>query len=286
VVYRDRIMPRFGQTGAPILSNYARDLLRPSYNAIRKSAAPLRVIGGRLRYLSPFDMRFKGAFSSYEEAFAKAESLGMAGFDHDEAADAWIPQMSQVTPWDYPVLFWLKPLMDEVDGLVDAGGHIGTKYRAWKHLLPHDGSFRWAVYDLPAIARLGKRLAERDGLTELSFFDTIESAPKVDLFLGSGLMQYLDMPLSVLLGRMQQLPTHLILNKVAVREGPTVVTLERVNEAYVPYQIRTEKPFIEDVQSLGYRMVDRWTIPTLAQVIATHPELGTSTSVGYYFRRD
>jgi hypothetical protein len=35
------------------------------------------------------------------------------------------------------------------------------------------------------------------------------------------------MPLSGLLRRMQKLPTHLILNKVAVRDGETLVTLQR-----------------------------------------------------------
>jgi putative methyltransferase (TIGR04325 family) len=266
------------------LSNFARDFLRPSINAVRRSAAPLRAIGGRLRYLSPFERRFTGAFSSYEKAYAKAQSLGMAGYDHEEVADVTVTQMSRIVPWDYPVLFWLRPLMEEIDGLVDAGGHVGTKYHAWKNILPLDASFRWAVYDLPAIVRVGKRLAERDDLTQLSFFDSIEQAPAAPLFLGSGLMQYLDLPLSALLRRMQQLPTHLLLNKVALRDGPTVVTLERIGKSHVPYQIRSETAFVEEIQALGYRMVDRWTIPSLSHVIDTHPELGASTSAGFYFR--
>ncbi len=36
--------------------------------------------------------------------------------------------------------------------------------------------FRWIVYDLPAIIRVRRRLAERDGLTGLRFVDRIEDA--------------------------------------------------------------------------------------------------------------
>jgi putative methyltransferase (TIGR04325 family) len=266
------------------MSSYARELLKPTVNFVRHSVAPLRAIGGRLRYLSPFPRRFTGAYSSYEQAYSKAQSLGLAGYDHEEVADIALAQMSLVAPWDYPVLFWLRPLMGELDGLVDAGGHVGTKYRAWRDLLPIGSSFRWSVYDLPAIARVGARMAERDGLDQLSFFDRIEEAPASPLFLGSGLMQYLDTPLSALLRRMPRLPTHLILNKVALRKGAPVVTLERIGRSYVPYQVRSEGTFIEDIQAMGYSMIDRWTIPSLSNVIETHPELGASTSSGFYFR--
>jgi len=173
-----------------------------------------------------------------------------------------------------------------VDGLIDAGGHMGTKYRAFRPLLSLDGSFRWIVYDLAAIVRAGRSLAERDGLTGLSFVDRIEDAGATPLFLGSGLMQYLDMPLSDLLKRLPSLPPHLILNKVALRKGGAVVTLERIGKTHVPYHMRDEATFIDDVTRLGYRLVDRWSIPSLSHVIDTHPELGRSESAGFYFRLD
>jgi hypothetical protein len=63
-----------------------------------------------------------------------------------------------------------------------------------------------------------------------------------------------------------------------------VVTLERIGKSHVPYQIRSERAFIGDVQALGYSMVDRWTIPSLSHIIETHPEMGASTGAGFYFR--
>ncbi len=67
---------------------------------------------------------FTGAYSSYEAAFATAKTMPMAGYDHEEIASVGFSKMCQVLPWDYPVMFWMRNLMEEIDGVIDAGGHI------------------------------------------------------------------------------------------------------------------------------------------------------------------
>lgn len=266
------------------IKNTAYPLLRSAVRSLNRSLTPLKAAGGRLRYLSPFPQRFTGAYSSFEDAIAAARSNGLAGYDHEEIAQVAFEKMCQVAPWDYPVLFWMRQVMGEIDGLVDAGGHMGTKYRAFRDLLALERSFRWVVYDLPAIVQAGRSRAEQDKLDNLHFVGRIADVGPVPLFLGSGLLQYLDIQLSDLLGQMPALPRHLLLNKVALSEGAAVVTLERIGKAIVPYQMRDEEVFRRDVERLGYHLVDRWTIPSLAHVIETHPELGPSESAGFYFR--
>ncbi|MBU3995908.1 MAG: methyltransferase, TIGR04325 family [Actinobacteria bacterium] len=268
------------------LGRTTRFLLKSSIAGLGHSLAPLRAVGGRLRYLSPFPRRFTGAYASFEEAVAAAGTGALVGYNHHEIASVAFEQMCQVMPWDYPVLFWLRNLLDEIDCVVDAGGHMGTKYRAFRGLLPLSSTFCWIVYDVPAIVAAGRQRALRDGLTQLSFVDRIEDAPAASLFLGSGLMQYLDLPLPALLANMQSPPRCLLLNKVAFRRGGAVVTLERIGRAYVPYQIRDEETFLGDLERIGYRLIDRWSIPELSHVIETHPELGPSESAGFYLRRD
>lgn len=270
-------------SGSP-WSSHARSALKGAVQAAAQGFSPLRLAGGRLNYLSPFPRRFTGAYASYDAAMAAARRRTMAGYDHAEIANVAFTKMCEVAPWDYSVLFWMRSLLPEIDGLVDAGGHMGTKYRAFRPLLQLDDSFRWTVYDLSAIVRAGQSLAEKEGLTGLSFVERIEDAGAMPLFLGSGLMQYLDMPLSGLLARMPHLPRHLILNKVALRKDGAIVTLERIGKSYVPYQMRNEAEFIGDIARLGYTQVDRWSIPSLSHVIDTHPELGRSESAGFYFR--
>ena len=259
--------------------------LRDARRRVEKFVTPLQALSGRLRYFLPIPRRFTGAYSSYQEALAAARNGALAGYDHDEIAPVAFEQMCRLAAWDYPVLFWMRDLVRETGSLVDAGGHMGTKYRAFRSHLPLGEDFRWVVYDLPAIVRAGQKLADKDQLTRLSFVDRMADAGPTPLFLGSGLMQYLDVPLGKLIGEMPEAPKHILLNKVALRKGPTVVTLEQIGRARVPYQIRNEAEFLQHVTGLGYELVDRWAIPSLSTRIDTHPELGRTESAGFYFRK-
>jgi putative methyltransferase (TIGR04325 family) len=168
-----------------------------------------------------------------------------------------------------------------VTNIVDAGGHMGTKFFAFREMLMLQDRVEWIVYDLPALVRAGRARAEREGVPGLRFIDRLEDAPPSHLFLASGLLQYLDVPFPQLLARLPARPRHMIINKVALREGPTVVTLERHGDARVTYQIRNQNTFMSEISELGYRVVDHWTIPILSHVIPTHPELGASQSKGF-----
>lgn len=266
--------------------NLARQnlMLRNLAETMVQALSPLKAASGRLKYLSPFPRRFSGAYESYEKAMEAAGRTALAGYDNDEVTDVSFDQMCKIAPWDYPVLFWMNKLEAELDGLVDAGGHMGTKYRAFRNHLSLEPSFRWIVYDVAAVVRAGRARAQREDCPGLEFVDDISLAADVQLFLGSGLLQYLDKPLSQLISSMGTRPRHLLLNKVALRKGPEVVTLERIGPALVPYRMRNEAAFMRNVCQLGYKLVDRWSIPSLSHVVETHPELGASESAGFYFR--
>jgi putative methyltransferase (TIGR04325 family) len=264
----------------------ARPDLKTLVRYARAALMPARMVVGRLKLLSPLPRRFSGAYASHAQALSAPATGRVAGYNHDQVAEVSFEKMCQVMVWDYPVLFWLERLLPEVDRLVDAGGHMGTKFRAFRPLLPIDGKVDWVVYDLPAIVRAGRARAMQEGLDGLAFTDDLATVASADLFLASGLLQYLDVSLSELLGRLPSLPRHLIINKLAVREGEMVVTLERIGTAMVPYQIRNRQGFMAELDGLGYRVVDSWTIPSLSHVIDTHPELGASQSMGLYLRLD
>lgn len=232
------------------------------------------------RFLTP--QKFRGAYSTRDEAIAAVRPGMLVGYDNDAVVNVSLEVMSKVALLDYPVLYWLKRLCPVC--VLDAGGHVGTKFRAFKNYLDLDNNIIWVVYDVPAVVRAGRAFAERDNLPRLSFIDDLSEAPNADVLLASGLLQYLDIPFSELLGRLPVLPQHLVLNKVATREGPTVVTLENFGCAEVPYQIRNREEFENSFRSLSYEIVDEWTIPSLSWTIPKHPELGASISRGYYAR--
>jgi len=235
--------------------------------------------------IRPSPHRFRGVFSTYEQAMAAVRRGALRGYDHDANTAISFEEMCQLTLRDYPVLFWLQRLAPEIKCLIDAGGHMGTKYRAFRGRLDAFENIQWVIYDLPAIVRAGRDRARLDGLDDLLFIDSISEAPPADLLLASGLLQYLDIPFADLLNRLQPLPQHLILNKVATREGPSIVTLENLGPSETPYQIRNRAEFEASLEALGYVIVDQWVIPEFSHVIPGHASFGTSSSRGYYARR-
>ena len=237
---------------------------------------------GRLRALRRENVRFRGAFASYDEAMAHVRPGLLPGYDHDRVTPVSRELMQQVPLWDFPVLYWLKQLTPEITRLVDAGGHIGVKYRAFGPYLDLD-CIDWIVYDLPALVKAGRAQVRPQDRT-LSFVERIEDAPAADVLLASGLMPYLNEPLVDLVRRLRAPPRHILLNKVVTRDGPTVVTLENFGVAEVPYHIRDAREVPDALETLGYDIIDSWTIDSLAHRIQTHPELGRATYRGYVAR--
>ena len=242
-----------------------------------------RAIARRVRRPAAQDgPTYRGAFPTHAAAMAAVRPHMLAGYDHDEVAPIAFERMCQVTLWDYPVLFWLDRLLPGTTRLIDAGGHMGTKFRAFRKHLNLPAGFDWTVYDVPAIVRAGRARAQRDGLTGISFYEKLEETPPADLLLCSGLLQYLDIPFADLIARLPVKPRHIILNKVATRAGPTVVTLEGFGTAEIPYQVRDHAEFLGALEALGYTLEDAWTIPELSR---SHPTFGFSTSRGFYARQ-
>ncbi len=227
----------------------------------------------------PGASRFRGNFATVERAMAAVRRGQLAGYDHEANAEIAFEEMCRLLPWDYPVLFWLDRLVRNAPNLIDLGGHMGTKYRAFRRFLDLPDRFDWAVYDLPPMVRAGRARAKADGLTGLSFHDTLQGTPASDLVLASGLLQYLDRPFTDLMNGLPQLPRDLVLNKVATCEGPSRVTLEKFPESEVPYQIRNRCEFEDSLAEMGYRIVDQWTIPSFNHTLSRGL---LTTSRGYY----
>lgn len=236
---------------------------------------------GRFRAWRREPVRFRGAFASYEAAMRNVRNGMSAGYDHDAVTDVSREFMQQIALWDYPIVYWLQRL--QPTALIDAGGHVGVKYRAFQPFLDLDRT-DWIVYDLPAQVRAGRAQRKPHDST-LSFVDRIEDAPAAEALLASGLLPYLQEPFTDLVRRLQAPPRHILLNKVVTRDGPTIVTLENFGVAEVPYQIRNVKEIPEALATLGYEIVDSWVIEQLAHRIQTHPELGRCTYRGYVARR-
>lgn len=238
----------------------------------------------RLRQHSRRPTRFAGAWPTRAAALASLPDTAKAGYDDPSVAEVSFEFMAQVASTDYPVLFWMHRILKPGDRVLDAGGHLGTKYLAWRDHLDL-AQIAWTVQDLPGIVQAA-RAAQAEGRvpSAVTFVETAQGVA-ADVLLASGLLQYLDRPLGDVVAEMAAPPRQIVLNKVATRKGPGVVTLERIGPARVPYQIRNRTQFEDSLNGFGYRVADSWDLPELSHVIPTHPWLGPSLSRGYLLER-
>ncbi len=229
--------------------------------------------------------RFAGLYPSRAAALAALSNDQTSGYNDASLADVSFDWMCQRAAWDYPVLYWLKTLSQEGTKILDAGGHLGTKYIAFSDVWDVK-LINWTVFDVPqTIGVAQKRQREGKLPAEVTFIDDLDDAGPCDILLASGLIQYMDEPFSEFVSRLAVKPHHIILNKVPLCEEEAYVTLERIGSARVPYQVRAKAAWQAEIDQLGYDIVDSWDIDSLHHKIATHPWHAKSESWGYVLRR-
>ena len=226
----------------------------------------------------PRGPRFSGVWQTRPAA---SMACGTAGYDDEGIADVSFDLMCVRAVWDYPIIFWLKRLLPDHPTVIDAGGHMGTKYIAFSDVL-NLRDVRWTVYDLPGIVAAARARQGTGGIPQaIGFEHALDALGSADVLIGSGLLQYLDRPFADFVGALDEKPKHILLNKVATRDGPSIFTAERIGCNRVPYQIRNRNSWEAEIAAMGYDIVDSWTIPELGHVITPHPWLGRSESRGY-----
>jgi putative methyltransferase (TIGR04325 family) len=190
-------------------------------------------------------------------------------------------------PHDYPVMFWLQKLLAlGCTRIFDLGGHVGTRYYAFRPYLDYSDAGRWLVCDVPAVAAAGQRMAARNGSApRLSFCDRFEQAEGMDVLLALASLQYLRETLADRLKNLTSAPTHLILNAVPLHPRYSYFTLQSIGTAFCPYRITAVEEFLAPYADLGYTLVDRWENPDKRCAIPFHPDRSLDRYFGFYFRR-
>jgi len=258
--------------------------------SLKRATLAVKGLYARLRVVLRRPPRFSGVFTTRDEALSSLPADQRSAYDSDGVAEVNFTAMIQRMAWDYPVIHWirettLKKQKKELS-ILDAGGHMGTKYISFADLLPVDDMV-WSVYDLPSIIRTARSYQATGKVPgNIRFIDHPREAGEVDLLLASGLLQYLDIPLASLVDQLAVPPRYILLNKVAVRDGDSIVTLEKIGKVLVPYHTRSKSAFESELSGMGYRILDTWPIPDLSHRISTHPWLSASQSVGYMLERD
>ena len=226
-----------------------------------------------------------GIFGSYAEAFAAIPRRRAGGWDHAAAAGMWVDYVAPVRPSTYPILFWLRMLLQPDVRLVDLGGSIGLTYYACRKFDTLPDGIRWQVVEVPHIAAQGREVALREAATGLSFESELTRAGECDILLAAGALQYMERSIPGVLEDLGSRPRYILVNKVALTQKPDFFTLSNYGPAIAPYQVFNEARFLEYFHQHGYTIRDRWTVNDMACDIPFHPEHTVAEFAGFCFER-
>lgn len=223
---------------------------------------------------------FYGVFPTYAAALSALPAQSESGWEHDElvAADYFQPSL-------YATLFWLVQIVREGTRIIDFGGATGQTHREYVRRVALPKSASWTVVDLAPAIRRGRELAIAHGITGLAFAERIDNLQGCDIFLSRGCLQYVEAPLSDLLSSLPALPEYLLLDKIPLSDGPSIVTIQNLHFSAAPYKIFNREAFLAPLLQRGYTVVDEWPVQDLSCAIPFHPESFLAAHSGLLLKR-
>jgi putative methyltransferase (TIGR04325 family) len=272
------------------------DRLRPWARVRTLRGAAERIPGIRALRVAEYERHFagdllgafRGVYGSFEEAHRSAPPGRPSGYDVTGIAELELlrSRVDRVFAYDYPVLFWLRPLLRPDIAIFDLGGHVGVHYHAYGRLLDLPPGLRWTVCELPDVVDAGRALAAERGAQELSFTTDATAADGSDVLIAAGVLQYIESPsLAELLGGLRARPSHLLLNKLPLTDGEPFITLQHGGIHYPAVRVCNRAAFVESIRALGYDLVDAWEDHLHRVGIPFHPERTVPHFSGLYLRR-
>jgi len=250
----------------------------PGINQVLRSAHAVEFAQGR-----PVN-GLLGVYRNFAEATRAAPRTRPLGYDHPVMADLYAEALDRLDPLDYPVIYWMRPAMEQATRVFDLGGHVGVSYYGFRRHLQYPEALSWTVYDLPAVIREGKEIAQLRGESRLRFTTRVADADGADLLLAAGPLQYLeDGFLHRALAPLGEKPRHLIIQRIPLHDRLAFVTLQATGPAFCPYNVAHRQTFIDGLTAMGYELIDSWTSPRRLDV-PFHPECRLEHYSGLYLR--
>lgn len=238
----------------------------------------------RHSWQAPNPRLFSGVYRDFAEAYRNAPRSRRAGYNQPEAPAFFLPRVEQVSISDYPIFFYLAPLLKQGVSVFDLGGSVGISYYAYKPYLTYPPGLKWLVCEIPEMVSAGEKLLSERDRPGLAYTVDTKEAARSDVVLASGSLQYIETPLSALLSHSGKRPGHLLINRTPLTERKAFVTLQDLGPMVCAYQILNRGQLIESLAALGYELRDGWQCHEHACEIRYHPEQAVHPYSGLYFR--
>ena len=265
------------------LSNFASSLMKTILRNVISRIPGVRYWVARWLFFRPENhhnvYRFLGVFKTRAEAKSKIPPDWNEGLD-DPVPEGFDPN---IPTRDANVVRILSEIMPEVKTIFDLGGRVGECFYRYRTKIPYPPDLRWTICDLPEVTEAGRRIAQRMGETQIFFTEDQLEGTGADVYLTCGTLQFFEEPFGVMLKRLKELPQRLLINRVPLTEGEDFFTLQHTTgHSIVPYHIRNIDEFIADVEAVGYKLVEKWTVNRSCDILL-RPDHFVKNYHGAYF---
>jgi putative methyltransferase (TIGR04325 family) len=236
---------------------------------------------------------FWGVFQTFEEAIQASPKTKNIGYDDANLAQEYQQMLEDnnwensgcvVASYDYPVLFWLNSIFSQEDSqtIFDFGGNVGIHFYSYAKYIKYPENLTWTVCDVPKIVNIGVNLAKKRSIKGLDFTINIQDLNEKKIFLSSGTIQYVDN----LVNRLYQSgkPRHLLINRLPLYDGDQFVTLQNGGKVFYPQYVFNKTNFIEELNTIGYELIDIWEDRVDSCIIPFHPEKSVPFYHGLYLK--
>ncbi len=278
-----------------MIKQFAKGILQSpkTYRAVEKleASVPFLRQWHRMQYqrhfhkIADYERIFSGVYPDFATAQSHIPKDRPVGYDNQETA-TFLGREAPLQPSEYPVIFWLSQLLRENATLFDFGGYLGLLYNAYQRFKIFPDDLLWTVYDVPAVVAAGEAILKAEPDSQLRFTTSFEEASSASILLAAGAVHFCEEGFGSMLSRLKTLPTHLLINKLPATDGSQSFTLNNMGPAISPYKIANRAEFIASIESLGYKMIDRWKNPDMTCYIPFHPDRNVEAFDGFYFRLD
>jgi putative methyltransferase (TIGR04325 family) len=223
-------------------------------------------------------------FNSLPEAVAAARSYAEGGHEDPENAKLHMSLAEVPRPSDYAALFHMRGLIYESAKIFDVGGSIGNLFYLYDRYLNLPLDCIWLVFELPKWVELGRNVATSRGKNHLRFTTKWEDAAGAELLIASGSLHYFDTPLSQMVSELPEKPSHILINRTPLIDGPKKATVQDGGTYRVGCVLYNRAEFIRGFEAIGYEVVDSWKAWELSLKLVGEPESSALPYSGFFFR--
>ena len=244
-----------------------------------------------------FLVGYRRDYPSFEQAAASARRFIPSGHEHPDDVAFHSSIADTIRESDFPVLFHLAPQVSRFSKVFDLGGNVGNLFYAYQKELNFPADLAWHVFDLPEKKPAGQALARQRNESRIRFSDSLADASGCDLFIASGSLHYFEQPLDQMLLSLDQLPPHVIVNRIpCFREDNPPTDLSRSfvddlitvqdNKTYlVPCIVHNSDKLIASMRGIGYSLRASWPIHERKLCVPLSPDRSSEHYSGFYFQR-